>query len=305
MIVLEDGRTEGTVGGGIVEAAAVRESARVFEERRAAFVKASESDGAGSGMACGGNMELLCEYVEASEEAIRIFDQVREDEGLGRESVLCTELTVSETGLETRGRFLFPLREGGPGPGEVPCGLLEAVGKLTGSAMADADGRLFCLDTVGGGGSLFIFGAGHVARETAALATHVDFRVFVMDDRDGLARAEHFTSAAGIKLIPSFEGCFEGLPVDRNSSVVIMTRGHAIDRTVLEQALRTDAGYIGMIGSSRKRDTVFRSLLSQGFTDRDLERVHCPIGISIQSETPAEIAVSIVAELIRARALLR
>ena len=92
------------------------------------------------------------------------------------------------------------------------------------------------------------------------------------------------------------------LRIDGESYLVIVTRGHAHDQTVLEQALRTRAGYIGMIGSRRKRDATYEALAHEGFTARDFARVHSPIGLNIGAETPEEIAVSIVAELIEARA---
>ena len=82
--------------------------------------------------------------------------------------------------------------------------------------------------------------------------------------------------------------------------MVIVTRGHIHDKTVLEQALRTNAGYIGMIGSRRKR-IFYKRLLTEGFTQEDINRVHCPIGLNLGGETPEEIAVSIVAELIKTR----
>lgn len=81
-----------------------------------------------------------------------------------------------------------------------------------------------------------------------------------------------------------------------------MTRGHLHDKTVLEQSLRTNAGYIGMIGSKRKQRLVYDELLEKGFCEDDLKRVHNPIGLDIAAETPEEIAVSIVAELIEVRA---
>jgi xanthine dehydrogenase accessory factor len=81
-----------------------------------------------------------------------------------------------------------------------------------------------------------------------------------------------------------------------------VTRGHLHDQAALARVLKTDAAYIGMIGSRSKRDTVYASLLKQGFCKEDLKRVHCPIGLDIGAETPAEIAVSITAELIRERA---
>lgn len=77
-----------------------------------------------------------------------------------------------------------------------------------------------------------------------------------------------------------------------------MTRGHEFDGEVLAQALATPAGYVGMIGSRRKRDIVYERLRRQGFSEADIGRVHCPIGLAIGAETPEEIAVSIVAELV-------
>ena len=81
-----------------------------------------------------------------------------------------------------------------------------------------------------------------------------------------------------------------------------MTRGHMFDKVALAKALRTTAVYIGMIGSRRKRDMIYKSLREEGFSPSDLERVYSPIGLDIAAETPAELAVSIVGELIRVRA---
>jgi xanthine dehydrogenase accessory factor len=92
------------------------------------------------------------------------------------------------------------------------------------------------------------------------------------------------------------------MDLDGDCRIVIVTRGHEHDRNVLAQALRTGAGYIGMIGSRRKRDTIYGALRGEGFSEEDLDRIHCPIGIAIGARTPAEIAVSIAAELIARRA---
>jgi len=107
------------------------------------------------------------------------------------------------------------------------------------------------------------------------------------------------------RVLDSFSDCFHGLHVDSHSFVVIVTRGHEHDRTVLKQALGTKAGYIGMIGSTRKRDIIYGALVTEGFMEDDLRRVHSPIGIAIDAGTPEEIAVSIVAELIKERAKRR
>jgi xanthine dehydrogenase accessory factor len=84
-----------------------------------------------------------------------------------------------------------------------------------------------------------------------------------------------------------------------------MTRGHSYDQLVLGQALRTDAGYVGMIGSRRKISTIYENLLKEGFSNEDFNRVHSPVGLEIGAETPAEIALSIVAELVKVRAGLK
>jgi len=151
-------------------------------------------------------------------------------------------------------------------------------------------------------GTLYLFGAGHVSRSVAEMASLVDFRTVVLDDRAEFANAERFPGAELLQVVPSFNRSFEGLDIDRDGFVVILTRGHLHDKTVLEQALKTDAGYIGMIGSRRKRDLIYQELLMKGFSQSELERVHAPIGLAIGAETPEEIAVSIVAELIQVRA---
>jgi xanthine dehydrogenase accessory factor len=95
---------------------------------------------------------------------------------------------------------------------------------------------------------------------------------------------------------------FQRIVVTPATHIAIVTRGHAYDREVLRAALATRPAYLGMIGSRRKRDLIYDSLMQEGVAVEDLRRVHSPIGISIGAETPEEIAVSIVAELIQARA---
>jgi xanthine dehydrogenase accessory factor len=153
--------------------------------------------------------------------------------------------------------------------------------------------------------TMYCFGAGHVAVPTVRLAATVGFDVVVIDDRDEFANAERFPDAARIGITDNFEHAVEGLPVDDDSFIVIVTRGHRFDREVLQQALKTNAGYIGMIGSRRKRDALYAALIKEGVTQTELARVHSPIGLAIEAETPEEIAVSIVGEMIAERAKLQ
>jgi xanthine dehydrogenase accessory factor len=150
--------------------------------------------------------------------------------------------------------------------------------------------------------TVFIFGAGHCGQKLAPIAEMVDFSTVIVDDRSDFVSAERFPASERVLAPASFEHALDGLSVDERSYIVIMTRGHAHDQAVLTQALRTGAGYIGMIGSKKKVAETFRALREEGFSAEAIGRVHAPIGLEIGSETPEEIAVSIVAELIKVRA---
>jgi xanthine dehydrogenase accessory factor len=148
--------------------------------------------------------------------------------------------------------------------------------------------------------TVFIFGAGHVSQQLAPLAKGVSFKVVVIDDREMFANRERFPEADEV-IVSEFEKCFDQLSIDDSSYIVIITRGHLYDGVVLEQAVKTNAHYIGMIGSKKKIHTLYQNLMRKGISKETLNKVYAPIGIKINSETPEEIAVSIVAELIKVR----
>ncbi len=153
-----------------------------------------------------------------------------------------------------------------------------------------------------GQGVVYIFGCGHVAQKLAAQLALVDFACVVADDRAEFANAERFPTAREVIVAP-FPGVFQRFSIKKQDCIIIMTRGHLSDHGVLVDALKTEAGYIGMIGSKRKVAASFTRLIAKdGFTYADTQRVTAPIGIDIGDETPAEIAVSITAQLIKARA---
>jgi len=137
----------------------------------------------------------------------------------------------------------------------------------------------------------------------APLAKKVHFKVVVIDDREIFANRERFPDADEV-IVSEFEKCFGRLNIGDSSYIVIVTRGHLYDGIVLEQAVESKARYIGMIGSRNKIQTLYQSLTRKGIAKETLGRVHAPIGIDINSETPEEIAVSIVAELIKVRGSL-
>jgi xanthine dehydrogenase accessory factor len=206
--------------------------------------------------------------------------------------------------LEGGPRTLVP-SHGSPLGADLPGQLLESVRSAGKDVRAPVvftslDDRWF-LEPWIGPSPLYIAGAGHVSRPTAQVAAMAGFRVTVLDDRPEFANARRFPQAHEIR-VQDLHSCLEDLPIGPDASLVIVTRGHVHDAAVLAQALRTPAGYIGMIGSRRKRDSIYQLLRGHGFGDADFARVHCPVGLDIGAETPEEIAVSIVAELIQNRA---
>jgi xanthine dehydrogenase accessory factor len=148
--------------------------------------------------------------------------------------------------------------------------------------------------------TLFIFGGGHISLSLAQIGRLLGFKIAVIDDRPEFANRERFPEADLI-VAQNFGSVFYSLQIDRLSYLVIVTRSHKDDQQVLEQAIKTPARYIGMIGSKTKIKTIFNNLLAGGVDQKTLDAVHTPIGLEIFAETPEEIAVSIMAEIIKIR----
>jgi len=148
--------------------------------------------------------------------------------------------------------------------------------------------------------TLYLFGGGHISLPLAKLGKLLGFKIAVIDDRAEFANSARFPEA-DIVLAEDFTQSFSKLKIDKSSYIVIVTRGHQYDDMVLEWAVGTQAKYIGMIGSKAKTEAIFSHLLAKGISKRLLDRVHTPIGLEINAQTPEEIAVSILAEIIKVR----
>lgn len=150
----------------------------------------------------------------------------------------------------------------------------------------------------------YIFGGGHVAYALEPVLRHVDFRTVVIDDREEYANPERYPHADRTIAVENFDNAFDDIETDDDSYIIIVTRGHRGDLQVLREALKRDFAYLGMIGSRRKNELLFDTLRREGVPESKLAEVHAPIGLKIGSETPEEIAVSIVAEIIQVRSQL-
>jgi len=289
----------GTVGGGLVEARVMAAGAEVLATggRRVVAFDLSGELAAGADMICGGRLRVFLERAAPGD--LPLWRRLAETLGRGGR---CLRLTP----LDGKGMTLL-LPDGICG--DEPAPGLERAAREAGAAMAAAAplehaGRTYALEPFAAATPLFIFGAGHVSRPTARVAALCGFAVTVLDDRPEFASPERFPEAR-TRVLASFAEGFAGLGVEAGAFVVIVTRGHVHDAAVLALALRTPAAYVGMIGSRRKRDAVYARLRGQGFDAAELARVHCPVGLGIGAETPEEIAVSIVAEMIQVRAAAR
>ena len=126
------------------------------------------------------------------------------------------------------------------------------------------------------------------------------FKIAIIDDRAEFANPQKFPEAELI-LTEEFSTAFSKIKINKSSYIVIVTRNHQYDELVLELALKTEAKYIGMIGSQAKNKAIFSHLLAKGIPQESLNRVHAPIGLEIYAQTPEEIAVSIMAEIVKVK----
>lgn len=149
---------------------------------------------------------------------------------------------------------------------------------------------------------LIVVGAGHVAKPTAALGKMVGMRVTVLDDRPEFANWERFPEADEV-IAEDFEPTLRRLfpKIHRQTYIVLVTRGHKQDEMALREVALSKAGYVGMIGSRRRSKMVLQALLDDGYPRVKVEAIHAPIGVDIRAETPEEIAVSIIGEIIAVR----
>lgn len=302
MIVMQNA-TISTIGGGGMEGHVIEKARNeVLLQKRPQILRYNMSGDANAtlGLACGGNCEVLLAYILPEHQAV--FEAAAEAEANGTPAWL---FYILDERKDSDLPFQFC----------VNIGCEKLVGKFSGNPKFardillnpirvaihgdSVDGIRYLVDDVGSAPHMYLFGAGHVSCEVAKLAVNTGFQVTVIDDRPDYANSTRFPDCSCL-VIPDFN-TLPALPLDAHSYVVIMTRGHSHDREVLEWAISKPHRYLGMIGSRTKRDGLYRQLNEKGIPMETLQKVKCPIGLSIFAETPAEIAVSVMAEIISER----
>lgn len=309
-LIMEDGTLKGTIGGGLLEYQVLEKTAEVFRKGRSDTLhfKLTGTELAQSEMLCGGLADVYLEPVfPQNPAAVTLFGKLAALAAGGLFGVLITQISDGLAFDHNACRLL--IAQDGTTTGSIG-GLskndLRRLLKKPKMALVkpEGGGPPVFVEPVRPDDILYLFGAGHVSTQVAPLARLADFRVVVIDDRGEFACSERFPSADEIIVAP-FTEVFERIAVNFSSYVVIITRGHTHDRDVLLKALEKPGAYVGMIGSRRKRDVIYRSLVESGISAGQLEQVHSPIGLDIGAQTPEEIAISIVAELIQVRSRQR
>jgi xanthine dehydrogenase accessory factor len=311
-LIMGDRTSVGSIGGGCVEAEVWQEAQKVIEKRegRILHFELTSEQLAEGGLICGGNINIFLEPL--GEEFLDIYHEVARIKQKGGSAILATLISVNGAFSKGKGSKAL-LKTSGEKLGSL-LGGLELEKKILKESEAllkekkpkvlvlSSENRNMeiLLEPVFSEPTVYLFGGGHVSEQVAPLAKKVHFKVVVIDDREMFANRNRFPEADEV-IVSEFERCFDKLNIDESSYIVIVTRGHLYDGFVLEQAVQSKARYIGMIGSKKKIRTLYDNLMGKGMTKEILDRVYAPIGIDINSETPEEIAVSIIAQLIKVR----
>ena len=288
----------GTVGGGKGEAKAIAAAMECLAGKRPATLTL-EFQGTqmeGPEMICGGTSRILIEYIGEREPYRIAIDKLRQGErtlfartvgGMPSPSVSVTVALLDERGALAYGALPPKIRE-------------AAERSLDSGRPAFLEEEAVFFDPVFPEEKLLILGGGYVGQAVAALAAHLVFKITVGDDRKEFSAAGRFPP--GVRtLCGSYTDIIEMFPFDFATYVVMVTRGHLTDLECVRAVLRKKYRYAGFIGSSRKAKLLREQLRNDGFDQEKIDALHAPIGLDIKAETPAELAVSILGELVAVR----
>ena len=298
MLVTERGRICGTIGGGAVEYKSEQLAQEILREKgsRKESFRLYRNEVADLGMVCGGEVDVYFRYIPAGDGAVMALLEQAKGLFASREpSWLITEITEGCSGDLS----VYGVRSGLLGA-PVPQPVLDSLGVRP--VQVAAEGRTYYCEKLLQPGKVYVFGGGHIAQALVPVLQGLDFACVVLDDRPEFAAPELFPGAETRVLADTADISDIVSEITADDCVCIMTRGHKDDMLVQRQVMRSAARYIGVIGSAKKQRAVKEQILASGYTEADFINVVSPIGINIGAETPAEIAVSIAAQLIRVRA---
>lgn len=337
MVIRPDGTFFGTIGGGCGEAEVWQRARQVFVDQQAALVEVdlTEDPERGGEAICGGRMEVLLDLWNQDElaHAMRMLTPMDQGQALVLVSRVLpgstqhAHLVVSPQGWQTgslgearldaavarmatngeartglmRTKEAMGSLQSWDAPGQRRAPLcspeLKDTASLSGAMAAEAPLFVEFLESPP---HLIIAGAGHCAIPLARLGRMLGFRLTILDDRPECATQERFPDADALRVGDLAEE-LRSIPLDHATYLVLVTRGHKLDEVLLREALGQPLAYIGMIGSKRRTRAVFEGMRHDGYDPQHLNSVHAPIGLDLGAQTPEEIAVAIMAEIILVR----
>ncbi len=270
MAVGMDGELIGSIGGGVMEVSLVEKATR-FEgkpEVREQVHRKNVPDA--SGMICSGKQSVI--FAPLRPDDLATVEKVIDHLGSGTYGLL----SITSAGIEVASCEAEPPR-----------------------FRFEQQGDDFVYEELlGERPRLFIVGGGHCALALSELASRVGFRISIFDDRSDLNTVAKNEFADEVTIIGSYDEITEHIPLGRDVYVVVMTLGYASDAVVIRRLIGHEMRYFGVLGSKAKMAALLLELSDEGFGDRNLGRIRTPIGLPINSRTPEEIAVSIMAEII-------
>ncbi|MSQ11116.1 MAG: hypothetical protein EXR48_00200 [Dehalococcoidia bacterium] len=311
LLVRQDGSGVGTLGGGCVEGDIWFAAKTLLRKHGPAEVKEyvlNEELAARDGLICGGTMYFLIDPMYEPQPELGYLREIADAYQGGKPVALAT-LTrpPAGSGLTLGAKVFF--REDGTREGTLGDSALDAAAKSRVRELmplgkcdyvALPGGAQMFVEAYTTPPQLVLMGGGHISKSLAPLAKTLGFRVYVADDRAEFANPERFPEAAKTVAGP-YETALNGLPINANTYIIIATRGHRFDDMATEAAVRSPAGYIGLLGSKRKSLLIFQALFRKGVSEERIAAIRAPVGLDIGGRTPQEIAVSIIAEILAVR----
>jgi xanthine dehydrogenase accessory factor len=302
--ITRSGCMTGSVSGGCVEADVFERAMQVLDTGKATLVSYGISDELGFriGLSCGGSIDILIEPFESQREWTALQQAEEQQQpavyaiGLSPASILGRKMTIL-TGRDPVGSVASSIDSYIV---EESVHLLQIGGtKVVTLPWDEGEAQVF-LDSFLTTPNLVIIGATHTAISLSRMACEVGFQVTVIDARSALATEDRFPNIHQLIQAWPEEGMSQ-ISLDKQSSVVVLTHDPKFDIPALAYALRSQARYIGALGSRVTHEKRKALLRQQGLTDADLARIRAPIGLDIGSRTPAELAVAVLAEIVAVR----
>ena len=301
LAISEDGKQFiGSVSAGCIETEVIEMAVACVADGKTRWAEYGPSQGFPWEVAfsCGGKIGVRVERFRHDAEIVRVLVDLHESHGTG--------VWLSGEGKQALmledGAITGDLVDWESGTIDQAKGIMAAGGHT--HEVLESDSKVL-LRLISQPYRLFIIGAGHISLSLVHFAKALNYQTIVIDPRESFAQEERFETAPDHLIQEWPEVAFSNIRLGPFDSVVMLTHDPKIDDQALEIALKSDAAYIGALGSKRSHEARLKRLAEKGFGEDELARMHGPVGLNIGSTTPAEIAISIIAEMVMAKNAVR